>query len=795
MRLQHISVMFVMIFIPIILVTSYFISLQVNTVKLESEYTEKLLDATYDAMTAFELNTANEDLSTVSDSLRSIIDASNNIFFNTLCTNLGVSNASKSYIQPYIPAILYTLYDGYYIYSPTNIPEICVDTYGRTIRTNDLGVKYLETVSGVGIYEFSKDNLEYASDNPEDYSLKPGLSEDEYGGKLKGPQEEYGQVLYKNNNGSFSTTLHSWGGAKTSATYQKSTYYKRDYILKSYIPYSATYSVGNKNLTINFTLDNFMTIEGKIDNVYYTKSGYFIDSGLVQQIKVSGGGVSETITSSNWMNVSEEHFDEMIYAPETYNVTVTLTGGITISNRDGAVDINNPSGPGTVTQYWDDAQSAVQYYVDSFMFSQWIYANLGTIKAEDLKNAQYSVTDIQKTVLDSITKDTAGNDIQTNLYRDMLYNFEGDKTCPFSSTNNNPESEESIFYKHKRNVIKNSITYNLILSMLVYTEESRTVEFNMPSFKETEWNQILNNVSITAFMEGMRCGLKYYNNYAIVTSTNNEITVTENEIYYVPRVRTESGKKYLNNIDDNEALDTDYKIAHRIDCDDLDLIGTYGAISFKAKEVKYDKILDNSGKFIYDHKVYTDYDCIVDSNYTVGSGTDGNTDVLGYLTAHVSEPGITEKLQAYRIAIAKERNNLYKTTAFVDDYGWQVIFLGDSVSSGTKKGAGTTSVDVNLSSLSIKELKHIKKIEVTIEGMKIEDASGKQIYGVYTDAIKASFGTKVYDKEQTISTTSSSRRTLEFEQDFSDGNAATLTLKTTNQNTQFTVEAVKVYYK
>ena len=159
MRLQHASVLFVIIFIPIILVTSYFINLQVNTIRLESSYDEKLLNATYDAMTAFELNTANEDLSSVSDSLRSIIEASNNIFFNTLCTNFGVSNASKSFLQPYIPAMLYTLYDGYYIYSPTNIPEICVDKYGNTIRTSSYGVTYLEKRKGIGIYTFNQDDI------------------------------------------------------------------------------------------------------------------------------------------------------------------------------------------------------------------------------------------------------------------------------------------------------------------------------------------------------------------------------------------------------------------------------------------------------------------------------------------------------------------------------------------------------------------------------------------------------------------------------------------------------------
>ena len=791
MRLQHAAVLFVIIFIPIILVTSYFINLQVNTIRLESSYSEKLLNATYDAMTAFELNTANEDLSSVSDSLRSIIEASNNIFFNTLCTNFGVSNASKSFLQPYIPAMLYTLYDGYYIYSPTNIPEICVDKYGNTIRTSSYGVSYVEKRKGLGIYSFNQDDIteytetEAISGSQVDYNTL----------KSNKLETEYDQILYKNNDGTYSVQLHSWGGSKTSITYKRSTYYKRDYILKSYIPYAARYSNGSTiDITINYTLDNFMTVEGKVNNIYYTKSGYLIDAGLVNKITVKPkSGATTTIDATKWTLYSEEVMDKYIRDPENYEVRVTLveqknaagnpTKTIEISNKDGEILV------GGKREYWDDAQSAVEYYVDSFIFSQWFYENLSGIVAKDLKNTQYSVSDIQNAVQENVTN-------QTKLYKEMLHNFSSDNSLPFSKTNNDPESEESAFYKHKRNVIKNSITYNLILSMLVYTEESRTVEFSMPALKEKEWDRILNNVSITVFMEGMRCGLKYYNNYAIVTSTNNEITVTDNEIFYVPRIRPESGKYALNAIDNEDALDTKYKIAHRIDCEELDLTDSYGAISFKSKEVKYDKILDSSGKYIYDHKVYTDYDCIVDSNYTAplssGGRIDGNTDILKYLQDNCSSTGtdlqknLYHKLLAYRIAIAKERNNLYKTTAFAENYGWQSVILDKNCNG---------SVKINLSELggaafTNKKIKEIKKIEVIIEGATQGAA------GVYTTNVNVKYNdnNSLSYSPQTISTTSTSRRTLEYVKDLnSDATISSITISA--ENTTFKVKGIKFYYK
>ena len=100
MKLQAFGIVFALICLPLILVLSYYISLQVNTIELQNQYDSKLLDATSDAMSSFELNTSNEDLSTVSDSLRTIIEASDNIFMNTLATNFGMSNASRSHLEP-----------------------------------------------------------------------------------------------------------------------------------------------------------------------------------------------------------------------------------------------------------------------------------------------------------------------------------------------------------------------------------------------------------------------------------------------------------------------------------------------------------------------------------------------------------------------------------------------------------------------------------------------------------------------------------------------------------------------
>ena len=140
MNLQGISVLFIIIFLPILMISTYFIEKEIDTINIQTSYDTKLMDATSDALSAFEMNTANEDLSTISDSLRSIIEASNSVFTTTLATNLGMSGANQNSILPYIPAIVYTLYDGYYIYSPVQSPKVVVDTEGVYVCVGDEGV-------------------------------------------------------------------------------------------------------------------------------------------------------------------------------------------------------------------------------------------------------------------------------------------------------------------------------------------------------------------------------------------------------------------------------------------------------------------------------------------------------------------------------------------------------------------------------------------------------------------------------------------------------------------------------
>lgn len=117
MKLQHLTIIFIIIILPISLVITSYMQTQIDTISLQTKYSTKLTTATHDAIKAFQLNTLNNKYSSVSDSKIRDIEASINTFYNSLGTELGASGYTRENLQQFIPAIVYTMYDGYYIYS------------------------------------------------------------------------------------------------------------------------------------------------------------------------------------------------------------------------------------------------------------------------------------------------------------------------------------------------------------------------------------------------------------------------------------------------------------------------------------------------------------------------------------------------------------------------------------------------------------------------------------------------------------------------------------------------------
>ncbi len=82
-----------------------------------------LIGATYDGIKAFQINASYNDLSNVSDTLREDVNAAISTFMQSLAMKMGIGGNNINHMVNYIPAVLFTLYDGYYIYSPTKTDD------------------------------------------------------------------------------------------------------------------------------------------------------------------------------------------------------------------------------------------------------------------------------------------------------------------------------------------------------------------------------------------------------------------------------------------------------------------------------------------------------------------------------------------------------------------------------------------------------------------------------------------------------------------------------------------------
>lgn len=140
MKLQHLAVIFIIIIMPLTLIMSGYIQNQIDTIKLQTQCNTSLTNATYDALKAFQINSINNKYSSISDSKIRDIEASISTFYNSITTSMSKYGNSKEEISVFVPAILFTLYDGYYINSTYN--NIYSTTLEGKVQLNDDGKNY-----------------------------------------------------------------------------------------------------------------------------------------------------------------------------------------------------------------------------------------------------------------------------------------------------------------------------------------------------------------------------------------------------------------------------------------------------------------------------------------------------------------------------------------------------------------------------------------------------------------------------------------------------------------------------
>lgn len=522
MKMQSLAVIFAIIIIPITIVVSIYIKTQVNTLTLQTSYDTKLNNATYDAVKAFQLNETNSNTQNIATEKIRDIEASVQTFYNSLAMSLNLGAFGEEQLSPYIPAIVYTLYDGYYIYAPF-----------KNTETN------------------------------------------------------------KYENG-----------------------------VKPYIYYSARYEKGNTDITVNYTLDNYVTIYGYIGGTYVTKSGYLINPSDVTNVTSTSlkyKGID--ITSEQLKEINSETYSSKTYVPYVYRETennqrekIYFDGSkwYRIGLDKSRIDLKSADYPSNIND-----SSAYNYYKDALEFSNWVKNNLAGIQLKDAVDY------------------TADADANNNIYyisnaKDTDYIFKLD-------SNNDPESEASAFNDHRRNVIKYAIQTNLSAAIAGYNAISQvndtTYNFKMPVLNEEDWDKVLNNVSVISFMQGFPIKNKYYNGYSIVTNNKNREYIDPNFIYF----SSDSIQKY-HSVYDNTALSAAGNI-----------VG-YRNLDYTRKKITK---TDNTVEYYYPQWKDSCYDCIV-----TASVRDTTKSFFNYINDSSTAYSIK---RAYYSAIGRERYNSYKS--------------------------------------------------------------------------------------------------------------------------------------
>lgn len=539
MKLQSWIVIFSIIVIPIVLVMSLYIQIQINYVNLQANYDTILNNATYDAIKAFQINELNSTTQNIAQEKIRDVEASVTTFYNSLATNFGQSGYTEEELSDFIPALVYTLYDGYYIYT-----------------------KYNNVVEPDGTINLN---------------------------------------------------------SNTSAT-----------ALKPYVYYSARYQKGSKDIIINYTLDNYITVFYKDGSTYKTDSGFLIDT--------SRTNASGTIykTDAGTINIDPETLTEVTRTTYEDGTNQKLNYAY-VTNSNGRRE----------KAYWSGSRW-FKYNVDgtintndSIMINELGYSLKQDTSAQKYLSSAYEFTNRIRSILDGIT---LGDIVDVNAEDlGITGNIANRKLIDFTATDG---SMLNVFNEHKQQVIRNSITTNLRTTIAKVNENS-SVPVKMPTLTETEWSLILSNTCLLSFMQGQNIGNGTYMGYSIVTNNKNREFVDPKLIYLLD----ETANQY-----------------HDIRHFSATFSGTvtgYRNIDFEAQSFVSD---DGTTKNYFPHGDATaDYACIVTSTeITTSNETSSAANALGNTTTDLeklinSSSCSAEIRKAYYTALFRERYNSYKS--------------------------------------------------------------------------------------------------------------------------------------
>lgn len=629
MRIQDLAIIFIIIILPISIVLGAYTQMQISTISLQTEYDMKLIAATSDAIKAFQINTANSSTSDIANSKIRDIEASVSTFKASIKSVFGMNGYSEDEINEYIPALVYTMYDGFYIYSRFNNQNYLYEVDENGNVTNNPLDKNGENVFGLKPYiSYSvKYNPNSDLDIVITYSLDNYIS-------IKGMVKVDGEKQYWDKSG------YLIDGIKKDAS-GKITYNGVEI---------------DKNVVLSEDLPAIGSLEkGTYKYVRYNGTKYYLDERNARVIYFLNGNLMEINPTSDYdkykdmiekgESLSEElpqigtlargNYKYIVYNGTKYYLDERNTRIIYFLNGNlmeikPKLDENIESSYKKYENMIENGESAYKFYDEANKFTQ------------SVKNVLANLTnkDAQDFIINS-----NGETIQTTVFSDeteyKIFDFNSDSSKP----EKNIECRSSNFNQHRLAVIKNKIRTNLAIAITNFNS-AYNIEFQMPELTEEDWAKAMNNISLISFIQGIDIGGKTYNGYTIINNSESKEVVREENIYILGNdgFYHRIGDKYLleaNNIGGNSEYNSNVNASGRLNLD------------FN-KQRAYTE--DGSTVYYYPiSKYYASYNSIVNQNYW-----DKDYDNYNDIYAYVATKNVNLR-KAFYMALGRERYGMYKS--------------------------------------------------------------------------------------------------------------------------------------
>ena len=370
--------------------------------------------------------------------------------------------------------------------------------------------------------------------------------------------------------------------------------------------------------------------------------------------------------------------------------------------------------------------SAINYCVESYVFTNWVTKKLSSITVRNMQSptgGQYNNVDKDANIFE-ISKD------------------------------NNPDPEnddayaKSVLAQHKKDIIINTIEKNLSQATAQAQEMNPNYEYRLPQLSYDEWEQALSNISIIAFMQGMPIGLKYYNNYAIATSTLNKEFVDPDELYFAGK-----DDQYYHQRQCEQATGSDY-------------VG-YRSIDYVAKSYEKSDNRTTSTKYYYPHANSTNselecYYCLVNrSTYKNNGRWNGNLLYKNWSDSYYNALARERYMQLddiegksiTDIRIAKNVDETTKHYGETIKYEIQVTNKSTGVKTFDIVDEFNKNINDFISNISINASYRIEDEKIIIENVTLEAGASKTItiegkvignVGIYKNTAKVTVDEKEF---------------------------------------------------